>query len=138
MPTQIFVNMHVKDLDRSKVFFEKLGYTFNPQFTDANAACLVISDTIFAMLLNTESMARFLPKGKSLADASKTTEVMLALSADSKDAVNAIFDKAIAAGATEARPAEDHGFMFSRCINDLDGHIWEFFWFDPSALQPQA
>jgi uncharacterized protein len=135
MPTQIFVNMHVKDLDRSKAFFEKLGYSFNPQFTDATAACLVISDTIYAMLLTTESMNRFLPKGKTVADASKTTEVLLALSFDNKDAVNAVHAKALAAGATEARPAEDHGFMYSRSFNDLDGHIWEVFWFDESTLQ---
>ena len=135
MPTQIFVNMHVKDLDKSKAFFQELGYRFNPQFTDATAACLVISDTVYAMLLTTESMNRFIPKGKFIADANKTTEVLLALSLDSKEAVNAIYDKAIAAGATECRPAEDHGFMFSRSMNDLDGHIWEVFWFDPNALQ---
>jgi len=138
MPTRIFVNMHVNDLGRSKAFFEKLGYSFDPQFTDATAACLVISDTIFAMLLTTEAMNRFIPNGKTIADATRNTEVLLALSFDSKDAVNAIHDKAIAAGATECRPAEDHGFMFSRSINDLDGHIWEMFWFDPTALQPQA
>ncbi len=135
MPTQIFVNMQVRDLARSKTFFEKLGYSFNPQFTDDNAACLVISDTIFAMLLTTESMMRFLPKGKTIADVTKTTETMLALSCDSKDTVNATFDKAIAGGATECRPADDHGFMYARSFNDLDGHIWEVFWFDPSALQ---
>ena len=138
MPTQIFMNMHVKDLDRSKAFFEKLGYSFNPQFTDANAACLVISDTIYCMLLNTESMNRFVPEGKTIADAAKTTEVLLALSFDSKDAVDALFEKAISSGATECRPAEDHGFMFSRSFNDLDGHIWEAFWFDPSAIQRQV
>ena len=138
MPTRIFVNMHVKDLGRSKAFFEKLGYSFDPQFTDATAACLVISDTIFAMRLTTEAMNRFIPNGKTIADATRNTEVLLALSFDSKDAVNAIHDKAIASGATECRPAEDHGFMFSRSINDLDGHIWEMFWFDPTALQPQA
>ena len=137
MPTQIFVNMHVRDLSRSKTFFEKLGYTFNPQFSDDKAACLVISDTIYAMLLTTESMNRFMPKGKTIADATKTTEVFLALSCDGKDAVNMMADKAIAAGGTEVRPAEDHGFMYSRNFNDLDGHIWEVFWFDPAAVQPQ-
>lgn len=135
MPTRIFVNMHVKDLAKSKVFFEKLGYHFNPQFTDENAACLVISDTIFCMLLTTGHMERFVPKGKTIADATKTTETLLALSTDSKDAVNALFDKAIAAGGTEARPTEDHGFMYGRSFNDPDGHIWEMFWFDPTALQ---
>ncbi len=138
MPTQIFVNMHVKDLDKSKVFFEKLGYSFNPQFSDDNAACLVISDTIYAMLLTTESINRFMPLGKTVADANKTTEVLLALSCDSKEAVNTIYDKAIACGASECRPADDHGFMFARSFNDLDGHIWEVFWFDPSALRSQA
>ncbi|MBL7952361.1 MAG: glyoxalase/bleomycin resistance/extradiol dioxygenase family protein [Flavobacteriales bacterium] len=135
MPTQIFVNMHVKDLAKSKTFFENLGYTFNPQFTDENAACMVISDTIYCMLLTTGHMERFVPKGKTIADASKVTETLLALSSDSKDAVNELFEKAIAAGATEARPTEDHGFMYGRSFNDLDGHIWEVFWFDPSALQ---
>ncbi|MBP8823821.1 MAG: glyoxalase/bleomycin resistance/extradiol dioxygenase family protein [Flavobacteriales bacterium] len=135
MPTQIFVNMHVKDLDKSKAFFQQLGYSFNPQFSDATAACLVISDTIYAMLLTTEAMNRFIPKGKVIADANKATEVLLALSFDSKDAVDAIHQKALAAGATECRPAEDHGFMFSRSFNDLDGHIWEVFWFDPTALK---
>lgn len=135
MPTQIFVNMHVKDLEKSKVFFEKLGYRFNPQFTDATAACLVISDTIYAMLLTTEAMGRFMPKGKSIADANKTTEVLLALSCESKNAVNDTYEKAIAAGATECRPAEDHGFMYGRSFNDLDGHIWEVFWMNAEHVQ---
>lgn len=135
MPTQIFVNMHVKDLAKSKTFFENLGYTFNPQFTDENAACLVISDTIYCMLLTTGHMERFVPKGKTIADASKVTETLLALSSESKEAVNTMFDRAIAAGATEARATEDHGFMYGRSFNDLDGHIWEVFWFDPTALQ---
>jgi predicted lactoylglutathione lyase len=135
MTTQIFVNMHVKDLDRSKAFFEALGYQFNPQFTDANAACLVISDTIFAMLLTTESMNRFLPKGRTIADPMKTTETLLALSCESKAAVDAVFTKAMAAGGNECRPTEDHGFMYGRSFNDLDGHIWEVFWYDPAALQ---
>lgn len=136
MPTQIFVNMHVKDLAKSKDFFEKLDYNFNPQFTDENAACLVISDTIYCMLLTTGHMERFVPKGKTIADATKTTETLLAFSFDSKDEVDSHYAKAIAAGATECRPAEDHGFMFSRSFNDLDSHIWEVFWFDPKALQP--
>ena len=135
MATQIFVNMHVKDLAKSKVFFNALGYNFNPQFTDDNAACLVISDTIFCMLLTTESMNRFVPKGKTIADATRTTETMLAFSCDSKEVVDAQFAKAIASGATECRPADDHGFMYARSFNDLDGHIWEVFWFDPNALK---
>ena len=135
MPTQIFVNMHVKDLAKSKAFFERLGYGFNPKFSDEHAACLVISDVIFAMLLTTGHMERFVPKGKTIADATKTTEAILALSMDSKEAVSTIYEKALAGGATEARPAEDHGFMYLRSFNDLDGHIWEVFWFDPNAPQ---
>ena len=135
MPAQIFINMHVKDLAKSKVFFEKLGYHFNPQFTDDNAACLVISETIYCMLLTTGHMNRFVPKGKTIADATKTTETLLALSFNSTDAVEEHYTKAIAAGATECRPAEDHGSMYGRSFNDLDGHIWEAFWMDPSGMQ---
>lgn len=135
MTTQIFINMHVKDLAKSKAFFEDLGYTFKRQFTDENAACLVISDTIYAMLLTTGHMERFVPKEKTISDATRTTETLLALSVESKEAVNVLFEKAIAAGATECRPTEDHGFMYGRSFNDLDGHIWEIFWMDPTALQ---
>lgn len=135
MPTQIFINMHVKDLAKSKDFFEQLGYSFDPQFSDENAACLIISDTIYCMLLTTGHMERFIPKDRSIADATKTTETLLALSCDSKDAVKTIYDKAIGAGATECRPTEDHGSMYARSFNDLDGHIWEVFWMDPSAVK---
>lgn len=135
MSTRIFVNMHAKDLAKRQVFFEKPGYHFNPQFTDENTACLVISDNIFCMLLTTGQMERSVPKGKTIADATKSTETLLALSTDSKDAVNALFDKAIAAGGTEARPTQDHGFMYGRSFNDLDGHIRVVFWFDPNALK---
>jgi predicted lactoylglutathione lyase len=135
MPTQIFVNMQVNDLRRSKAFFEALGYTFNPQFTNDEAACLVISDTIYAMLHTPSSLERFLPKGKSAADATRSTEVLLALSCESKEKVVALSEKAIAAGATEARPPEDHGFMYARSFNDLDGHIWEVLWMDPAHIQ---
>jgi predicted lactoylglutathione lyase len=135
MPTQIFVNMQVNDLRRSKAFFEALGYTFNPQFTNDEAACLVISDTIYAMLHTPSSLERFLPKGKSAADATRSTEVLLALSCESKEKVVALSEKAIAAGATEARPPEDHGFMYARSFNDLDGHIWDVLWMDPAHIQ---
>jgi len=135
MTTQIFLNMQVNDLAKSKAFFEALGYSFNPQFTNDDAASLVISETIYAMLHTPKSMMRFLPKGKSAADATKHTEVLIALSFGSKDVVDAIFDKAVGAGATECRPTEDHGFMYGRSFNDLDGHIWEVFWMDPAHLQ---
>ncbi len=137
MPTQIFINLQVKDLDRSKKFFEALGYSINPMFTNEDAASLVISDTIFAMLHTPKSFDRFLPKGKSAADTHKSTSVMIALSADSNDAVESLFQKAIAAGATEARPAEEYPYMYGRSFNDLDGHIWEVFHMDVNKFSKQ-
>jgi uncharacterized protein len=137
MPTQIFVNLPVKDLDRSKEFFKKLGYSFNEQFSDATGACLVISDTIYAMLLTEPKFSSFLPKGKQISDATKTTEVLLALSCESKEDVNRLADIAIKAGGSEARPPEDHGFMFGRSFHDVDGHVWEVFYMDLSAIPQQ-
>ena len=134
MPTQIFVNHVVKDLNRSKRFFEAIGYSFNPMFTNEDAACLVISDTIFAMLHTPKSIERFLPQGKTVTDAHKSTESIIALSSDSREEVESIYQKAIAAGATEARPAEEYPFMYTRSFNDLDGHIWEVFHMDASKF----
>lgn len=133
MSTKIFVNVAVKDLERSKAFFSKLGYSFNPQFTDDTAACMVISDDIFAMLLTEAKFKDF--TRKPIADANKTTEVLIALSAESKAKVNDIVDVAVKAGAVEARPPMDFGFMFGRSFHDLDGHIWEIIWMDPSAAR---
>lgn len=133
MATNIFVNLPVKDLDKSKAFFAKLGYTFNPQFTDETAACMVISDTIYAMLITHARFSDFTVK--AIADSVKTTEVLIALSCESKDDVAKIADAALAAGATEAKPPQDYGFMIVRSFNDLDGHIWEYLWMDPSHVQ---
>ena len=135
MPTKIFVNLPVKNLDKSMDFFKRLGFSFNPQFTDETAACMVISDDIYAMLL-THSKFRVFTR-KEIADATKTTEVLTALSMDTRDKVNSLVDTALASGATEAREPMDHGFMFERSFNDLDGHIWEIFHMDPSAI-PQS
>ena len=125
MPTQIFVNLPVRDLQKSVEFFGKLGYAFNPQFTDENATCMIISDDIFAMLLVEPYFRTFIEK--DIADAHRTAEVILALSADNRDAVDALVGKALAAGATEPRAAQDHGFMYQRSYQDLDGHLWEVF-----------
>lgn len=133
MATNIFVNLPVIDLDASKAFFEKLGFAFNPQFTDETAAAMVIDSNIFAMLLTHDKFRQFTPK--AIADAKTTSEVLIALSCDSRDAVNDLFDKAIAAGATEARPGDDYGFMMSKAFSDLDGHIWEIMWMDPANVQ---
>ncbi len=135
MATKIFVNLPVKDLEKSKTFFTQIGFTINPQFTDEKAACVVISDTIYAMILKEEFFKTFTPN-KQISDAAKTTEVLLALSADSKEQVNELAEKALAAGATQARPPEDHGFMYSRSFEDPDGHIWEVFWMDTNAAPP--
>ena len=135
MATKIFVNLPVKDLDKSKEFFTKIGFTINPQFTNEKAACVVISDTIFAMILKEEFFKTFIPN-KEIADATKTTEVLMALSVENKAEVDEMLNKAFAAGAKEARPAEDHGFMFSRSFEDPDGHIWEVFWMDMNAAPP--
>ena len=133
MTTKIFVNLPVEDLEKSKAFFAKLGYRFNPQFTDETAACMVITDDIYAMLLTKAKFQEFTKK--SVADATKTTEVLTCLSVDSKAKVDEMLDTALEAGATEARDPMDYGFMYGRSFNDLDGHIWENIWMDPQALQ---
>ena len=125
MSTQIFVNLPIKDLQRSVEFFSKLGYTFDPQYTDENATCMIIADNIFAMLLVKPFFESFI--SKPVADAHKSAEVILALSADSRAAVDVLVDKAIAAGAGEPRPTQDLAFMYQRGFEDLDGHLWEVF-----------
>jgi uncharacterized protein len=131
MASKIFVNLPVKDLDRSTAFFEKLGYSFNPKFTDASAACMVISDDIYAMLLTEAKFKEFTTK--PIANATEATEVLVCLSLESKTKVNEVVDTALSAGAVEARPAMDYGFMFGRSFHDLDWHIWEIIWMDPKA-----
>ena len=123
MSTQIFVNLPVRDLDKAKAFFNALGYPVNPQFTDANAACLVISDTIYVMLLVEPFFQGF--TRKSLCDARTHTEVLLCLSVDSGNSVDAMVAKALAAGGREPMEAKDYGFMYQRGFEDLDGHLWE-------------
>jgi uncharacterized protein len=132
MATKIFVNLPVKDLKKSIEFFTKLGYTFNQQFTDDTATCMIISEDIYAMLLTHEKFQSFTKK--QIADATKTTEVLICLSADSKEQVNELVDKAVKAGGTEPKAPQDHGFMFYRSFDDLDGHTWEIMWMDPTAI----
>ncbi|WP_329195059.1 MULTISPECIES: VOC family protein [unclassified Streptomyces] len=133
--TMIFVNLPVKDLEASKAFWGGLGYSFNAQFSDENGASLVISDTIYAMLLTEARFKDF--THKAIADTSTTTEALLCLSAESREAVDALVDAAVGAGGTEPRPAQDHGFMYGRAFEDLDGHTWEIMWMDPAAIQAQ-
>lgn len=122
-PQMIFVNLPVRNLEASKTFFAALGYTFNPTFTDDNAACMIISDSIFVMLLVESFFAGFTTR--PISDARQQTEVITCLSATSRTAVDALVDTALKAGASEPMPARDYGFMYQRGFQDLDGHLWE-------------
>ncbi|MFC4560368.1 VOC family protein [Nocardiopsis mangrovi] len=133
MTTKIFVNLPVKDLKTSVDFFTELGFSFNPQFTDENATCMIISDEGFVMLLVRDFFSTFTPK--PVADPATHTGSIIALSADSRSEVDALADKALAAGGSFARDPQDHGFMYARSFQDPDGHIWEVMWMDPAAVQ---
>lgn len=132
MARQIFVNLPVRDLKQSIAFFTQLGFTFNPQFTDDNATCMIIGENIFAMLLVEKYFKTFTPK--EITDARKQTEVLLALNCESREEVDAIVKKAVAAGGTTPTAAKDLGFMYQHGFDDLDGHMWEIFWMDPNSL----
>ncbi|ONK10675.1 VOC family protein [Streptomyces sp. MP131-18] len=136
MSTKIFINLPVQDLPRSRDFFTKLGYSFDPQFSDENAASLVISDNIIVMLLVESFYGTFTKK--KIADAHETSEVMLALSADSREQVDELVDRALASGGQPTGETQDHGFMYGRAFEDPDGHHWEVTWMDMSAVQEQS
>lgn len=129
----IFVNLPVNDLDASKKFFTGLGYSINAQFSDENAASVVISETIVAMLLTKPFYSTFTKK--EIADATTTSEVLICLSAESRDKVDELVEKAVAAGGTASDKVQDMGFMYGRAFDDLDGHTWEVVWMDPSAVE---
>ncbi|RNI27399.1 glyoxalase/bleomycin resistance/extradiol dioxygenase family protein [Rufibacter immobilis] len=133
MATKIFVNLPVKDLNKSIAFFTQMGYQFNPQFTDENATCMVISEDIYVMLLVEKFFQTFTKK--QICDAATHVEAMIALSAESREEVDALLDKALAAGGTSPAPPQDHGWMYGRTFYDLDGHHWEVMYMDPSAVQ---
>lgn len=135
MPQQIFVNLPVKDLERSKAFFTHLGYSVNPQFTNEQAACIVISDTIYAMLLVEPFFQTFTKK--PISDAKASTEVLLCLSCDSREHVDTLVAKALEAGGTTPMDKQDHGFMYGHGFEDLDGHQWELMYMDMSAAPTQ-
>ena len=131
MPKLIFVNLPVADLPAARAFYEAIGATNNPQFTDETAACMVFSDIIHVMLLTHAKFAQFTPR--RIADAHQTSEVLVAISMDSREEVDEIAGKALAAGGRAPRPTEDHGWMYCRAFEDLDGHIWEPMWMDLAA-----
>jgi len=130
---KIFVNLPVKDLQASIEFFSKIGFEFNPQFTDDNATCMVINDHIFVMLL-VEGFFKTFTK-KEIADATKSTEVIVALSADSREQVDEIVNKALVAGGTTPNEPTDHGFMYGRSFQDLDGHLWELIYMEEGVVE---
>lgn len=132
MARQLFVNLPVDDLARSKEFFTELGFTFNPQFSDENAACMVVNDESYVMLLATQFFETF--TDKEIADSTETTEVLIALSADGREEIDELVETAVAGGATEPREPQDHESMYGRSFEDLDGHIWELTWMDPDGM----
>ncbi len=128
MKSQIFINLPVKDLERSLNFYTKMGFTNNPQFSDDSGKCMVFSDEIFVMLLTHEKFKSFITR--PITDVSKTTSALFSISVESLDRVNEISDNAISGGGKEPVEAKDYGFMQQRTIEDPDGHIWEIFYMD--------
>ena len=133
MATQIFVNLPVKNLDKSMAFFKGLGFKFNKKFTDKTAACMIIGENIHSMLLTRAKFEGFAKK--KIADTSKTKEVLTAISVESRAKVDILVGKAVKLGGTEPGGPMDHGFMYYRSFDDLDGHTWEIFWMDPKAVK---
>ena len=132
----IFVNLAVKDLGRAVEFFTELGFSFDPRFTDEQATCMIVSDQAFVMLLVEDRFRDFTKK--ELADPATQTEAILAVSAESRDAVDELADKALAAGGRPANDPMDMDFMYGRSFQDPDGHLWEVMWMDPSAIESES
>jgi len=133
MPTKMFVNLPVKDLHKSIEFFMKLDFKFNPQFSDETATCMIVGEDIFVMLLTQDKFKTFTPK--EICDATKSTEVLVCVSVESRDKVNDMVRKAVAGGGTTYNAPQDHGFMYGHGFQDLDGHIWEIIYMEPCAMQ---
>lgn len=130
--SQVFLNLKVQDLDRSRIFFSSLGFSFDERFSGELAICVNINHTVKAMLLVEDHFKNF--TSKNLADAHQVTEVLISIGLNSKQEVIDIYNLAISLGATEAAPIQDHGFMYGRSFHDLDGHIWELGWMDLDAF----
>jgi len=132
-PRKLFVNIPVSDLQRSITFFESLGFTFNTQFTDATATAMLVGEDAYFMLLTKDKFASF--SRKPAGDPRTETSALFALGVDSREEVDAMVQKAVAAGGSHALEPQDHGFMYGWSFYDLDGHHWEVFWMDPKAIQ---
>ena len=133
---KLFVNLAVANLGRAVDFFTKLGFTFDPRFTDENATCMIVSDDAFVMLLVHDRFRDFTKK--PIVDSHSETEVLIAVSAESREAVDAMVQIALESGGAPANEPQDHGFMYGWSFQDPDGHIWEVMWMDPAALMSQA
>ena len=133
MTTKIFVNLPAKDLNKTIEFFTKLGFKFNPQFTDENATCMIVGEDIFVMLLVEKFFKTFTKK--EICDTSKNTEVIVALSVEGREKVDQMINRAIEAGGRESREPQDHGWMYGRIFDDINGHIWEIIYMDENALK---
>lgn len=131
MASKIFLNLPVANLERSIEFFTHLGFSFNPQFTDDKATCMIVSEQIFVMLLTGERFRDFTTK--EICDTETFAEMIIAIDVESREAVNDIADKAMAAGGLEPRPTQDYGWMYLRSFQDPDGHLWEVFYMDENA-----
>ena len=136
MATQIYLNLPVKDLKRSVDFFTALGFTFNPDYTDENATCMIVNDNAFVMLLVEGFFKTF--TSKDVADATGSTEAIMAYSVDSKEAVDETIRKALAAGGRPSQEVQDYGFMYNHSFQDPDGHLWEVMWMDPAGPPPDS
>jgi predicted lactoylglutathione lyase len=133
MSRLLFLNLPVTDLHASRSFFSELGFEFNEKFCDDKAACMVVSDQAYVMLLQRDRFAEFVTR--PVADAGEESALTVCISADDRGAVNALADAALAAGATSAKDPQDYGFMYQRSFHDLDGHLWEIAWMDPVAVE---
>ncbi|WP_279102728.1 VOC family protein [Gordonia bronchialis] len=131
MHSKIFINLPVADVDRSREFFTELGYSFDEAFSDEKAVCLVLGENMVAMLLQRDFFGSFHPV--TTADATTTKECVVCVDAESRAAVDTLVDNAISAGAKPG-DTEDHGFMYGRSYDDLDGHSWQIMWMDPAAM----
>jgi uncharacterized protein len=135
MTGQIYVNLPVKDLNKTVEFFTKLGFTFNPQFTDENATCMIIDSNIFVMLLVEKYFGTFTKK--AISDTTKDTEVIIALATESREKVDEMLSNVLKAGGSEPREPQDHGWMYGRSFQDINGHLWEVIYMDEKALKKE-
>ncbi len=131
----IFVNLPVRDVSASRAFFSSLGFGFNEQFSDERTASVVVADNIVVMLLTRDRFADFVPDADRIGDPSRSTTVLNALSADSREEADDLLARALASGGKPWMPAQDHGFMYGVSFTDPDGHVWEVVWMDPAAVQ---